>query len=301
MHFISIDQLNLTKIESLLDRSLYYLDRPCSNELSSRTLFNLFFEKSTRTINSFTLAGMQIGANVINVNMDNSSVSKGESDFDTVSNIDAMGADFIVIRHCANMFHHALSSQFNLQSSIINAGDGTNEHPTQALGDLLCMIKNASALSKDLKDMKIVIYGDLARSRVAHSHIKLYEILGFRNVHLVAPPQLQVQYYELYNWLNLSSCLKTAIKNADIIMSMRIKNEYAMQGSASIEDFKNFYCLDHKMLESANKNVIVMHPGPVNRGVEICSKLVDDLRYSKILEQVKSCVAMRKAILMNCT
>lgn len=303
-HLNSIEDLSIAEIEHLIDKALFFKNSPLKDinkTLSDKFCFNMFFENSTRTINSFSVAAQSLGAHVINNTTSNSSSSKGEDDFDTIKNIAAMGAKFIVIRHPHNMFTHLCAKLPNLthQPIFINAGDGTNEHPTQALGDWFLINQHCKNLNKNTKELKIVLFGDLLNSRVAHSHIKLFNMLNINhNIHLVAPIELQLDYRQTYPNLNYSFKLNESIKDADIIMAFRFKKEYTSNNihSGTFSEFKNFYQLNHQNIHLANKNVLVLHPGPVNREIELSSKLMDDLQYSQILSQVSHGVAMRKAI-----
>lgn len=297
-HLISIEDLTIQDINHLLKRANFFLQqKEFSNILVNKLIANIFFEKSTRTISSFQTAALKLGAKILNLNIESSSGEKGESDFDTIRNISAMGADSIIIRHYDNMFPHLCAKDPLIKSKIFNAGDGVNEHPSQALGDLLLM----THLKPNLSDLKIVICGDILNSRVAHSHIKLYNLLGIKNIHLVAPPELQVNYCDLYSNLTYHYSLKEAIIEADIVMSLRIKKEYMNNKifSGIFDEFKNFYHINYDLLKLAKKDVILFHPGPVNHDIEIEHKLITDLNYSKILDQVTYGVAMRQAILEN--
>ena len=298
-HFLSIEDLSKSEIEFLIERGNHYLENNNSEILKGKFLYNVFFEESTRTITSFQTAGMRLGASVINLNMKSSSISKGETEIDTIKNIDAMEASFIAIRHNKSMTPH-ICSKYVQNAKIINAGDGTNEHPSQALGDLLTMYNYVVNKNfKALRDLKIVIYGDIKNSRVAHSHIKLYNILGIKNVHLVAPPELMYEYHDMYPNLKYHYKLNDALEGTDLIIALRVKTEYDCSLSGVMDEFKSFYSLNHnKLLEyKVSSNVKIMHPGPVNRGVELSGELVDDLKYSLIMKQVSCGVAMRQAMI----
>lgn len=298
-HFLSIEDLSKSEIEFLIERGNFHLKNKNSEILKGKFLYNVFFEESTRTITSFQTAGMRLGASVININMKASSTSKGETEIDTIKNIDAMGADFIAIRHGKSMTPH-ICAKYVENSIMLNGGDGTNEHPTQALGDLLTIYNEVVNKNfHDLKNLKIVIYGDIKNSRVAHSHIKLYNILGIKDVHLVAPPELTYYYHDLYPNLHYHHNLQDSLENTDLIISLRAKKEYDQSLSSIMDELKNFYSLNHdKLLKfKTKKNVKIMHPGPINRGIELSGELADDPKYSLVMKQVTSGVAMRMAIM----
>jgi aspartate carbamoyltransferase catalytic subunit len=302
-HFLSIENLNFYDIEKLIERGSFFLkNNQFSNLLNGKIIFNVFFEDSTRTISSFSVAAKKLGASLINLNIQSSSKNKGESEIDTIKNLNAIGADFIIIRHFENMFSHICAKNVNDFSniSIINAGDGTNEHPTQALGDLLTMLNNLNCDIKYLKKLKIVICGDIKNNRVAHSHIKLYKILGIKNVHLIAPPEFSFDYKGINDDLFYHHSLDDGIKDADLIIALRCKKEYIntnLSSSGIFDEFKNFYSLNHKNIKLAKESVKIMHPGPVNRGIEISPELADDKKYSLILNQVSCGVSMRQSII----
>lgn len=302
-HFLSVEDLSRDEIYDLVGRGKHFLSKnDFSDTLKDQIFFNVFFEDSTRTISSFSVAAMKLGVSAINLNIQSSSKSKGELEIDTIKNIAALGANFIVMRHSENMMQHICAKHLVdfPDTKIINAGDGTNEHPTQALGDLLTILNEFGCSIDDLKNLKIVIYGDIKHSRVAHSHIKLYNILGIKNVHLVAPPELSSDYRGVYDNLTYHFDLNDAIKDADLIISLRFKKEYLSSNHSSsgvFDEFKNFYSLNHEKLKLAKEGVKIMHPGPVNRDIELSGKLMDDRKYSLILNQVSCGVAMRQAII----
>jgi aspartate carbamoyltransferase catalytic subunit len=301
-HLVSIDDLNKSEILYLLERAEFFLKNQSATFLNGLTCFNVFFENSTRTISSFFSAFSQLGASVLNLPLGSSSASKGETDFDTIVNLSRLNPRFIAIRHSENTFPHLCQKLKNLgqNSIILNAGDGLNEHPTQALGDFFLINEHLKQTGKKLEDLKIVLFGDLKRSRVAHSHVKLFNLFGLnQNLHLVSPIELSIDYQCLFHGLNYHLALdENVIKDADILMGFRFKKEYCDEKSADFSlDFKNFYQLNHKNLCFAKKDAIVLHPGPVNRNLEISSELMDDSRHSKIFDQVEYGLAMRKAII----
>ena len=302
-HFLSIEDLNNSEILKLIERGRYFLNqKEFSNLLKNQIFFNIFFEDSTRTISSFNVAAIKLGASVININMKSSSKNKGETEIDTIKNLSVMGANFITMRHSENSMPYICSRQLSdfPNTKILNAGDGTNEHPTQALGDILTIFNYFNCDIENIKNLKIAIFGDIKNSRVAHSHIKLYKILGIKNIHLIAPPKLSYDYSGLYDDLFYHHDLKEGIKDVDLIIALRFKQEYMNSNdsfSYIVDEFKSFYSLNHENIMLAKKNVKIMHPGPVNRGVELSGQLADDKEYSLIFDQVSCGVAMRQAMI----
>ncbi|MFQ5597246.1 MAG: aspartate carbamoyltransferase catalytic subunit [Nitrospiria bacterium] len=256
--------------------------------LRGKTVINLFFEPSTRTRTSFELAAKRLSADVINVSAASSSVTKNETLLDTARNIQAMHSDFIVVRHAASGVPHFLASR--LHSAVINAGDGTHEHPSQGLLDLLTIQEKRG----DLKGLKVVIVGDILHSRVANSDIHGLRKYG-ADVHLVGPPTLIPAGIERWG-VTVHYHLDAALSSADVIMLLRIQLE--RQGGGffpSIREYANLYGLNRHRLALADPDVLVMHPGPINRGVEVTSEVADGLS-SVILEQVTNGLAVRMAL-----
>ncbi|MGE3627372.1 MAG: aspartate carbamoyltransferase catalytic subunit, partial [Hyphomicrobiales bacterium] len=250
---------------------------------------NLFFEASTRTQSSFELAGKRLGANVMNMSVRASSVEKGETVVDTAVTLNAMRPDILVVRHHAAGAVELLSQK--VDCSVINAGDGSHEHPTQALLDALTIRRNKGRI----EGLTVAICGDILHSRVARSNIILLNALGAR-VRIVAPstllpPQPQKLGAEVMH------SMKEGLKDADIVMMLRLQRE-RMSGSyiPSVREYFHFFGLDHDKLKWARPDALIMHPGPMNRGVEIDSAVADDTR-SVISEQVEMGVAIRMAVL----
>lgn len=295
---ISIDSLSREEAFEIFELANRYLKDPIIDNklLETKTLVNFFFENSTRTRMSFEIAAKRLGANVVNVDISLSSLKKGESIIDTSKTINAMNPDFVTIRHNSGGIVDLLKKYLS-NSSIINAGDGTNEHPTQALLDAFT-IKRFKGYFEGLR---VVICGDVLHSRVARSNIKLLSKLGCK-VRIVTPPTLVTKDYE--SWLkdswgaDLSCNLKEGIKDADVVMMLRIQQE-RMTGChiPSLSEYFKFYGLNHENIILAKDDVLVMHPGPINRDVEISSSLADDKKYSVILDQVESGVLVRQAVL----
>jgi aspartate carbamoyltransferase catalytic subunit len=257
--------------------------------LRGKTVVNLFFEPSTRTRTSFELAAKRLSADVINFAASTSSVVKGETLLDTARTIEAMRADFIVLRHPAAGAPNMLAS--SLRASVINAGDGGHEHPTQALLDLFTLREKKRAF----QGLRLAIVGDIAHSRVARSNIFALVKLG-AEVRVVGPPTmvpLEIERLGVTVFYNLDE----ALRGADVIMMLRLQLE--RQGIAlfpSIREYARLYCLTQERLQLASPDVLVMHPGPINRGVEIAPEVADSVA-SVILEQVTNGVAVRMAML----
>ncbi|MFM6971460.1 MAG: aspartate carbamoyltransferase catalytic subunit [Rhodoluna sp.] len=268
--------------------------------LRGKTVVNLFFEDSTRTRISFELAAKRLSADVINFSAKGSSLSKGESLKDTAQTLEAMGADAVVIRHSASGSAHTLAHSGWIEGSIINAGDGTHEHPTQALLDAFTIRKRffgADSLGKNLEGIKVAIVGDILHSRVARSNLMLLKALGARVV-LVGPPTLIPS--EIAHWdVAVSHSLDTAIQefNPNVIMMLRIQSE-RMSGSylPSEREFSRIWGMNFDRLALMDRSSIVMHPGPMNRGLEIDAKSADSPQ-STVLDQVTNGVAVRMAVL----
>ncbi len=257
--------------------------------LRGRTVVNLFFEDSTRTRTSFELAAKRLSADVINFSAKGSSVSKGESLKDTAWTLEAMGADAVVIRHHASGAPHRLAGW--IKGSVINAGDGTHEHPTQALLDAYTM----RARTGRLEDLRVTIVGDVIHSRVARSNVLLLATLGAQ-VTLVAPPTLLPVGVETWP-AEVSYDLDAVLPKSDVVMMLRVQRE--RMGAAyfpSTREYSRRYGLDRDRVRLLKDDAIVMHPGPMNRGVEIAAEVADGPR-STIVDQVTNGVSVRMAIL----
>lgn len=268
--------------------------------LRGKTVVNLFFEDSTRTRISFELAEKRLSADVINFTAKGSSVSKGESLKDTAQTLEAMGADAVVIRHSASGAAYKLAHSGWINGSIINAGDGTHEHPTQALLDAFTMRKRIhgdSSLGKDLDGVKVAIVGDILHSRVARSNLILLNTLGAQ-VHFIAPPTLLPANISRSN-AKLHYSLDDAIKseNLDVVMMLRIQTE-RMNASyfPSEREYSRIWGFNAQRLAKLKSSAIVMHPGPMNRGLEI-DAISADSPQSTVLEQVTNGVSVRMAVL----
>jgi aspartate carbamoyltransferase catalytic subunit len=257
--------------------------------LRGKTVVNLFFEPSTRTRTSFELAAKRLSADVINFAASSSSVAKGETLLDTARNIEAMQADFIILRHPVAGAPNILARL--LRASVINAGDGGHEHPTQALLDLYTLREK----KREFKGLRLAIVGDIAHSRVARSNIYALVKLG-AEVRVVGPPTMIPQEVERLG-VTVFYDLDKALRGCDVIMMLRLQLE--RQGIAlfpSIREYSRLYCLTPERMKLASPDVLVMHPGPINRGVEIAPEVADSVS-SVILDQVTNGVAVRMAVL----
>ena len=260
--------------------------------LRGKVIINLFYENSTRTRSSFELAGKYLSGDVTNFSVSTSSVKKGETLQDTAQTLIQMGADAVIIRHEHSGIPFQLAKLMPENISLINAGDGTNEHPTQALLDLYTI----KEVLDNVNGRKIAIVGDILHSRVARSNIWLLQKLGM-DIHVCGPPTLLPKDFEDYG-VKVHWDLKDAICDADIIMALRLQIERQTKGLIpSLDEYHRLFGLDHEKIKLAKKDVKLLHPGPMNRGVEVTSELADDLNYSLINKQVANGVAVRMALL----
>jgi aspartate carbamoyltransferase catalytic subunit len=262
--------------------------------LRGRTVVNLFYEDSTRTRTSFELAAKRLSADVINFAAKGSSVSKGESLKDTALTLEAMGADAVVIRHSYSGAAHRLASW--VHGSVVNAGDGTHEHPTQALLDAFTIRRRLRGATGDLAGLRVAIVGDVLHSRVARSNVLLLSTLG-AEVTLVAPPTLVPRGVE--SWP--ADCvfdLDSVLADSDVVMMLRVQRERMAGGFfPSAREYSRRYGLDARRMAKLRDTAIVMHPGPMNRGMEIAAEVADDPKRSTIVEQVTNGVSVRMAVL----
>jgi aspartate carbamoyltransferase catalytic subunit len=294
-HLLGIQGLNPPAILTLLDLAENYvlLNRSGKTQrdlLRGRTLINLFFEDSTRTRTSFELAGKRLGADVINMSVSTSSVSKGETLLDTAATLNAMNCDLLVVRHNQSGAPALLAQK--VEASVINAGDGTHEHPTQALLDALTIRRNKGRID----GLVIAICGDIAHSRVARSNMLLLSMMG-NLVRVVGPPTLMPAEIGALG-VEVHHDMASGLAGADIVMALRLQKERMTKGMIpSAREFFAFYGLNAEKLAYAKPDALVMHPGPMNRGVEIDSAVADDPVRSVIKEQVEMGVAVRMAVL----
>jgi len=257
--------------------------------LRGKTVINLFFEPSTRTRTSFEIAGKRLSADVINIVGSSSSTVKGENLIDTALNLEAMHPDIMIVRHALSGAAEMIS-QF-IECPIINAGDGYHEHPTQALLDLYTIRES----KRNLEGLNVVIVGDIAHSRVVRSNIYAMKTMGM-NVKLIGPPTMIPLEIEKMG-VSVGYYLEDAIPNADVIMILRLQKERQSKYLlSSIREYSNLYCLTSKFLEKAKDDVLIFHPGPVNRGIEISLDVMESDR-SLILNQVTNGVALRMALM----
>jgi aspartate carbamoyltransferase catalytic subunit len=293
-HLLGTEPLSKNDILTILDTAESFLEISTRDVkkvpiLRGKTIINLFFEPSTRTRSSFELAAKRLSADIVNFSKQDSSVIKGETLKDTVLNLEAMQADAIIIRHACPGAPHFVSTFCS--SHIINAGDGAHEHPTQALLDAFTIRKQ----KKNLEGLKIVIVGDILHSRVARSNIFLLNKLGAEVVCTGPPTLLPEEFREFGIALNYN--LDNAIRGADVIMMLRIQLERQQKNFfPSLREYRNIYSLSQKRFRRAKRNAIIMHPGPINRGVEISADLADSAK-SVILRQVENGIAVRMAVL----
>ncbi len=294
-HLLKIEGLYPPEITALLDLAESYvlLNRSGKTQrdlLRGRTLINLFFEDSTRTRTSFELAGKRLGADVINMSVSTSSVNKGETLLDTASTLNAMRCDLLVVRHDQSGAPNLLAQK--VSSAVINAGDGTHEHPTQALLDALTLRRRRGTL----EGLQVAICGDVLHSRVARSNIHLLTTMGGR-VRVVGPPTLiPAEAADL--GVEVFHDMDAGLQGVDVVMMLRLQRERMSGGLVpSAREYFRFFGLDAARLSRAKPDVLVMHPGPMNRGVEIDSAVADDPVHSVIGEQVEMGVAVRMAVL----
>ena len=294
-NLLGIEGLSPDEIGLLLDLSESYvaLNRERHKKqdvLRGRTVILLFFETSTRTRTSFELAGKRLGADVINISVASSAIKKGETLIDTAMTLNAMHPDILVVRHSDAGAVTLLSSHVNC--GVINAGDGSHEHPTQALLDALTIRRHKGRLA----GLRVAICGDVLHSRVARSNILLLAAVGAQ-VRLVAPPTLLPAAIERMG-VEVYTDMAAGLEGCDIIMMLRLQQE-RMQGTfvPSTREYFRFFGLDKEKLACAKPDALILHPGPMNRGVEIDSELADDITRSAILEQVELGVAVRQACL----
>ena len=294
-HLLAIADLDRFEAESLLERAEAFA--PLAEQkikkldtLRGRTLINLFFENSTRTQSSFELAGKRMGADVVNMSVKSSSVAKGETLIDTAATLNAMRPDLLVVRHGSSGAAELLARK--VDCAVINAGDGKHEHPTQALLDAFT-IRNRLG---QIEGLTVAICGDIAHSRVARSNVTLLNLLGAR-VRLIGPPTLMPIGADRWG-AEVFHDMRKGLDGVDVIMMLRVQRERMTGGYfPSPREFFWFYGLDEEKLRCAKKGALVMHPGPMNRGVEIDSTVADNPDVSLIETQVRMGVAVRMAVL----
>src|SRR6202050_4135292 len=292
---LGIEPLDRVEIEAILDRAKSFQPqqtaRRKSDQLRGRMIVNLFFEASTRTRTSFEIAAKRLGADAISITATGSSVSKGESLVDTLNTLGAMHPDAIVMRHAASGAPHFLA-RYLVETPIINAGDGTHEHPTQALRDARTILDRR----RTLEGLRVAIIGDIAHSRVARSNVYLLSKFGSEIVLCGPASLLPVELARMAPGVTLTNDIREAILDADVIMMLRVQLERQHEAAFPAAEYFQFYGLRLDHLALAKPEVIVMHPGPINRGRELSSEVADSQR-SVILNQVGNGIAVRMAVL----
>ena len=295
-HFLGLRGMTREDMQNLLDQSLQMkknilFDGSIGNQLENRKVMILFYENSTRTRLSFELAASNLGATPIYISADTSSVTKGETLRDTLRTLEAMGSDCIVVRHPMSGILHRLSHRVNVP--MINAGDGMNEHPTQALLDMMTI---QDALGS-IENKRILLVGDIMHSRVARSDIWGLSTLGAKIT--VAGPREWIPAKINLLGVTYAGNLKKEVQDADVIIALRIQKERQDGGSIpSLNSYNQLYGINDEMLNGLDPKPIILHPGPVNRGIEITSQLLDG-KMSKVNEQVLNGVAVRMAVLKS--
>ena len=298
-HFLTPEGLSAELLTQILDTAETFIDNTQSSKkiksiplLRDKTVMNLFFENSTRTRTTFEIAAKKLGAEVINMNIATSATSKGESLLDTIRNLEAMFVDAFVVRHAVSGAAHFIAQQTASHISVINAGDGQHAHPTQAMLDMFTIRQHKSDFSK----LRVAIIGDILHSRVARSEIHVLNILGVKEVRVIAPKTLLPAEIESLG-VTVSHDLREGLQDIDVIMMLRLQKERMTSALLPSEsEYFNCFGLTPDKLKFAKSNAIVMHPGPINRGVEIDS-MVADGNQSVILQQVSNGVAVRMAVM----
>jgi len=292
---LGIEELDRGQIEALVERGRHYQPMQAQSVkkldvLRGRTIVNLFFEPSTRTRTSFEIAAKRLGADTVSISAQGTSLSKGESLVDTLNTLAAMRPDAIVMRHSASGAPHFLARVLDMP--IVNAGDGTHEHPTQALLDAVTILD----YRENLEGLRVAIIGDIAHSRVARSNIHLLSKFGVDLVLCGPAPLLPAHLLGLAPGITLTTSIEQAVTGADVIMMLRVQLERQHETSFPKSEYFQYYGLRREHVLMARPNVIVMHPGPINRGREIASDVADSPS-SVILNQVENGVAVRMAVL----
>ena len=283
-HLITTKDLTNEEVLDIFRIAELFSDLKSSDVLDGKLIVTVFFENSTRTRSSFEIAAKRLKAEVVNLEVGTSSTKKGETVEDTIANLEAMKPDAIIIRHSKNGLPQTLSNMFN--TPIINAGDGKNAHPTQALLDLYTIMKH---FNYNVKGKKIAIVGDIATSRVASSNLELLPRFGIEPI-LVAPEVFMPKEYD-FKKVRL---LKEVIDEVDIVMSLRTQRERHNGELININEYAKDYCITKEVF--GNRDILLLHPGPVNRNIDISDEMLQDKR-SKVLEQVTNGVAIRMAVL----
>ena len=287
IHFLNIENLSAKQILEILELA----DTVKSKSLNEKTVASLFFEPSTRTKTTFELAAKRLGVDFINIDIANSSTSKGESIVDMIKTLEAMQCNMFIVRHSISGIPHYIAEQVGNKISVINAGDGTHAHPTQAMLDMYTIKKYKT----NFKDLNVAIVGDILHSRVAKSLITSLNILRVNNINLIGPKNLMPENIDELN-VTYSDKLEEGIDQTDVIIMLRLQKERMREALISTDDYYKEFGLTKNKIKSAKKDVIVMHPGPINRGIEIDSDVADGPN-SVILDQVSAGISIRMAIM----
>tara|TARA_Y100000768_G_scaffold375598_1_gene346575 strand:+ start:456 stop:1394 length:939 start_codon:yes stop_codon:yes gene_type:complete len=290
-HFLNIKNLSKSHIIEIINRAEEYHNNKDIPSYSGKVVASLFFEPSTRTKTTFELATKKISADFINIDISNSSTLKGESILDMIKTIEAMSCQMFVVRHSVTGTAHYIAESVSKDISVINAGDGSNEHPTQAMLDMFTIKRHKG----DFENLKISIVGDILHSRVAKSLIYALNILSTKEINIVGPSKLIPENYEDMN-VNYFSDMDEGVDGSDVIIMLRLQKERMHDALISMDSYYEDYGLNQSRLKLANKDVIVMHPGPINRGIEIESSVADGPN-SVILNQVSYGISVRMAIM----
>jgi aspartate carbamoyltransferase catalytic subunit len=293
-HLLTLEDLDRATITRLLDRAeRYRADGAPRDLLAGRTVLTLFFEPSTRTRTSFVLAAKRLGADNVNFDLSRSSTSKGESLLDTLHTLEAMGLDALVVRHNENGMPAYLAQHARSDVAVINAGDGTHAHPTQGLLDALTIRQRRT----DFENLRIVICGDIRHSRVAHSDVQALHTLGARDIRLCAPRAMLPESLQAFPGCAATEDFDGALAGADVVIMLRIQKERMADAQLpDAADYHAHYGLDTRRLALAKPDCQVLHPGPINRGIEIAPAVADGPQ-SRILDQVANGVVTRMAVL----
>jgi aspartate carbamoyltransferase catalytic subunit len=297
-HLLSTEGLPAPILFDILDRAAAFVDGAGLGEISKvpllhgKSVFNIFFENSTRTRTTFEIAAKRLSADVVNLNINSSSTSKGETLLDTVDNLCAMHADMFIVRHAQSGAAHLIAKHVAPEVHVINAGDGRHAHPTQALLDMYTI----RHYKKEFHNLRVAIVGDILHSRVARSQIHALTTLGVPEVRVIAPKTLLPNHVEQLG-VRVFHNMEQGLRDVDVILMLRLQNE-RMQGAAlpSAQEYFKYYGLTQEKLALAKADAIVMHPGPMNRGVEIDSSVADG-SHSVILAQVSFGIAVRMAVM----
>ncbi|MBE7705012.1 MAG: aspartate carbamoyltransferase catalytic subunit [Cyanobacteria bacterium SIG29] len=292
-HLIDIENISKEDILNIVNLAKEFKNKTKKSDVIGKTIALMFYENSTRTRCSFEIAGQNLGMNIINFDANSSSLSKGESLKDTIENLYFLGVNAVVIRHNLSGIINNVMRLVKYPIHFINGGDGTHAHPSQALLDFYTMLEKIGSV----EGKKITIVGDVTHSRVAKSNIRLLSKFG-ADIHICAPSYLQLENTQAFD-VTYHDNVKEAIKDSNVVMVLRVQNErHEKEGYPDSSEYKRLYEIDTKSLKQyASKDVILMHPGPANRNIEVSSELLDNQLGKTILEQAQNGVFVRMAIL----